>query len=92
MQECKHEPVIGLDNIIKCKLCGEAVYELIIASGIQSSTRARRILDEIAVAGDYKAISVTDKDVVYGNGTFELTTRKIAERRYEVIKRKQREI
>ncbi len=87
MTEHEHDTYLGLDNIIRCRTCGKEVISMIVAS-VTSAARARRVLDEIAVAGGYSAVASDGDFVVYrDNKGLEITVTKIAERRYDVIKR-----
>ena len=88
--EHKHDPVVILGSI-KCRLCGKllssATENVAVAD---SAVRANRILQEIAVAGQYRADSTRDGFVVYirdhGNLQEELSVQKVSNRRYHIIK------
>jgi hypothetical protein len=54
---------------------------------IQSATQARHILDSFAVQGGYKALSIENGFIVYGNEKFELTIKQKTRRRFDIIKR-----
>lgn len=90
--EHKHEPIVGLDSIIRCRTCGKilpsAEYEV---CKVSSAIRARRVLDEIAIAGGYAATSYDRGFVVYskthGGVKEEVVGEKLADRNYRVFKR-----
>jgi len=88
----EHEPIISLGNLIRCRTCGQILSSMKeVISKVQSSTRARRILEEIAVAGKYKAIEFRGSFVVYSRNKDglieEVTAKKIGDREFEVVKR-----
>ena len=92
MREHDHEAIIGLDKILRCRICGQVLSGTErVVSKVTSSSRAKRILDEIAVAGRYQAVGFSDGFVIYSKISDELTTevtaRKIGERVFEVIRR-----
>jgi len=62
-----HEPVINLMGAIVCRTCGETMtsYEEEITR-VQSRKRARRILDEIGVSGEYMATGYADGFMTFG--------------------------
>jgi len=87
MSDCTHEEHVGLDNLIRCRKCGVILPEIVLAS-VQSAIRARRIQDEIASAGEYQATGMDGDFVVYSDGKgIEIAIKKIAERRFDVVKR-----
>ncbi len=82
----EHDPIC-VDNVIKCRTCGENIPQMSLAT-VQSAVQARRILDEIAAAGEYKIASSDGDFPVYSedNG-LEITVNKLADRRFDVVKR-----
>ena len=88
----KHDPIEQLDGLIKCRTCGELLpsMEETIAQ-VDSAVKVNRILQEIAVAGHYKALTFEDGFVVYardkGNNREELAVKKLSKRNYQVLKR-----
>ena len=92
MNEHEHEPLIGLGGIIKCRTCGEILPSMEEEiTKVSSSKRVRSILEEIAVAGRYRAYSFEGEFVVYSrdrNGLREeITGEKLSERNYRIFKR-----
>ena len=89
--EHKHEPIISLDGQIKCRTCGKILpfFEEELAK-VSSAIRLRRILEEIAVAGNYTAISFHRGFVVYSkkidNLREEVTGEKVANREFRIYK------
>ena len=92
MTECEHDALIGLDCIIRCRLCGDVLpYSIETITKVQSSTRAKRILDEIAVAGNYRASSFNDSFIVYSRCRDslieEVSVEKVKDREFRVFKK-----
>ena len=92
MSEHEHDPIVGLDRVIRCRTCGHVLpYMKETISKVQSSSRARRILEEIAVAGNYKAVNFSGLFVVYSKNkdglTEEVTAKKLGDREFEVTKK-----
>ena len=90
--EHKHEPLIGLDGIIKCRTCGQILSSIVETIGrVSSGKRAKRILEEIAVTGKYRATNFKNNFVVYTRSkdglTEEITAEKLGERDFIVIKK-----
>ena len=90
--EHKHFPEIQLDGTIKCKDCGQTLpYAEEEICKVSSAMRVRRVLEEIAIAGEYMAASYEKGFMVYSkrqNGiTEEVTGEKLSERNYRVYKR-----
>ncbi len=90
--EHTHSPIVQLDKTIQCRTCGEmlSTAEEEICK-VSSSTRARHVLEEIAVAGHYTAIAYHDGFVVYSRGLNdnvreEVTAEKISSRNFRVYK------
>lgn len=88
----EHEAIIQLNNTIKCRTCGKiAPYAEETICRVDSAVRARRIMEEIAVAGGYWASSLVSGFVVYkreqGGLTIEITAEKMSDRKYKVYKR-----
>ncbi len=90
--KCEHEGVVGLDHIIRCRLCGITLdmYESQITK-TQSAKRAKKIIDEIAVKGGFTAARFDDTFVVYEKHdqgiVEEITAIKEGDKEYKVIKR-----
>jgi len=89
--EHKHDIIISLNHQITCRTCGQIVpYFEEIISRVQSAKKAKRIMDEIAVAGEYKAISIYQGFVHYVREldglTEEITARETGDRAFEVVK------
>ena len=55
---------------------------------LQSWKQARRLIDEIAVAGGWKAAGNIDTGVFYRKGEEELVIVKKAKRQWEIVKRR----
>ena len=89
VSECRHDGVRGLDKITRCKHCGEVLTKQIIAK-VQSSYRAKRILDEIAVAGEYVAAGFNGEFVIYSkkrNGVIEeITIEEYSDKQFQIVK------
>ena len=90
--EHKHEGIIGNDDLIRCRLCGQVLSHITeTISRVSSARRAKKILENIAVAGKYMAIGFNDGFIVYlkhkGIWVEEITARKIGERDFEVTKK-----
>ena len=90
--EHKHEPLVQLDGLIKCRICGELLpYAEEEICKVSSAMRVRRVLEEIAVAGEYTADSYEKGFIVYSkkqNGIIEeVTGEKLSDRNYRVYKR-----
>ena len=88
----EHEPIVGLDSIIRCRTCGEVMpYAEIELGKVSSARMANRILDEIAIKGGFHAESFENDFIVYAkdnNGIREeVTARKQSDRVYLVIKK-----
>ena len=90
-----HEGEITFNNKIRCKICSEDIdsCEDIISTEL-SGTKAHRILNELASAGEYTTIksSSSSEFPLYSknaNGiVIEITARRVeGTREYEVIKR-----
>ena len=91
MSEHKHEGIIGNDGLIKCRTCGQILpYIEDTISKVVSALRAKRILDEIAVAGNYQAIGFNGDFVIYSkckdNLIEEITAEKLKEREFIIKK------
>ena len=55
---------------------------------VQSKRQARRLLDEIAVSGGWRAAGYIETGVLYRKGDEELMIIKKAERQWEIVKRR----
>ena len=89
--EHKHDALVSLDGIIRCRTCGEILPSMEeILTKVQSQRRAKRILEEIAVAGKYRAVNHIGGFVIYSrdrNGlTEEVTARRVNEKEFNIVK------
>ena len=87
-----HEPIISLDNLIKCQSCGQILpYAEQEIGKVVSSKIANRMLDELAIQGGFKADSFESGFIVYAkdkNGIREeLTAKKQSERQFIIVQR-----
>ena len=87
-----HEPIVGLDNVVRCRACGEIMpYAETELGKVSSAIMANRLLDEIAIKGGFRAISHEGDFIVYSkdrNGIREeLTARKLSDRVYVVLQK-----
>lgn len=87
-----HDPIVQNDGIIKCRTCGEilpCMTETIATT--DSAIKANRVLQEIAVAGQYQALSFEQGFVLYARtrntNREELCVEKVSPRRYRVCKK-----
>ena len=92
MNEHIHDPLVGLDSLIRCRTCGKILpYMEEELSKVTSAKRARRLLEEIASAGKYTVSSSEGAFAVYSrdkNGIREeITGKRISARNYRVYKR-----
>ena len=90
--EHKHEALIGLDGIIKCRTCGQILpYAEEVLGNVPSIKVARRILDEIAIKGGHSVSAFADGFVVYTKDQDgireEVSCRRISSREYQIYKR-----
>ena len=90
--EHKHEPLVQLDGMIKCRTCGIILpYAEEEICKVSSAMRVRRVLEEIAVAGGYYAASYEQGFIVYSKKqdgiVEEVTGEKLSDRNYRVYKR-----
>ena len=88
----EHEPLVGLNGLIKCKTCGNILPSVeMTISHVSSAYRARKVLENIASAGKYTIIGFHEDFPVYSknkNGIIEeITASKITIRDYRVIKK-----
>ena len=85
-----HEVEVTQDGLLSCRTCGALVerFERKLAS-FPSRRMAQRLLDKIAVAGEYVASSLDNGFVVYSRSknkiTEEVTIRRKGRRTYEVM-------
>ena len=86
-----HEPTITLDGRFKCRTCGQVLEQATEEIRVSSKRTAKRILDELAVAGNYYASSYERGFIVFSRTkdgvTEEITGEHINERDYRIIKR-----
>ena len=90
----QHDPLIGLDGLIKCRTCGELLpyFEEEICK-VSSESRAKRVLEEIAAAGRYTVTSITGGFVIFSRETWpsniieEITCEKTHSRVYRIYKK-----
>ena len=93
--KCEHDPIVQLDDLIRCRKCGELLPEMEeeIAT-VSSRKRANNVLQEIAVAGGYRASGMQDGFVVYrkmqNENEEEVTAQKNKGFGYKVVKRTRR--
>ena len=88
----EHEPQVELGGIIKCRTCGAILpYAEQELGRFSSSRMVNRILDEIAIKGEFQADSFEEGFIVYSKEKDgireELTARKLLSRVYVIIKR-----
>jgi len=88
----EHDPILQLDGIIKCRTCGVMLSNMEEEiTTVTSRRRAEKVLQELAVAGGYRASGFDDGFVVYRiekNGNEEEVTAKKKEGvGYKVVKR-----
>ena len=88
----EHDPEIQLNGLIKCRTCGEPLLSMEEEiTKVSSAIRVVRVLQEIAVAGKFRASSFEGDFVVYArdrNGNREeITGQKLNERSYRIFKR-----
>ena len=88
---CEHDFIMGLDNVIRCRLCGMEGGEIMeILGTVQSLVQARRVQDEIASHGDWLVADRDGQSVIYSrsrNGTVdELKVEKKGERQWQIVK------
>ena len=85
-----HDPIVTLDSL-KCRTCGEQVDSAEeVISRVQSSSQARRIQDEIAMAGGYAVTHLGDDGVTYSktanNIIMDIFIRNVKSKVFEVVK------
>ena len=90
--ECKHEPLIGIDNLIRCRSCGQILpYAEQQLAKVSSARMANRVLDEIAIKGGFHAESFDGNFIVYSkdkNGIREeVTATKKSDRVYVIMQK-----
>ena len=88
----EHEPNIQLNGMITCRTCGEILpYMEEDIAKVDSALKANRILQELAVAGNYRANSWDSGFVLYSRdknaNREELAVKKGSKRNYRVVKR-----
>ena len=62
----------------------------VIIAEATSLKKARRTLDELAIAGEYFPITADEETVVYSNGDMKMYVHKIGIRLYQIIKEKEK--
>ena len=87
-----HEPIVQLDGLIKCRTCGAAMpYTEQELGKVSSARMANRLLDEIAVKGEFHADSFDGDFIVYSKDKDgmreELTVRKESDRVYVILRK-----
>ncbi len=90
--EHKHDPLVGLDSVIKCRICGQVLsYAEQELGKVSSAKMANRLLDEIAIKGEFHAEAFKDDFIVYvkdKNGLREeVTAKKKSERVYVILQK-----
>ena len=90
--EHKHEPIIELDNILRCRTCGKTLeYAEQELGKVVSSKIANRMLDELAIQGGFEAASFESGFIVYSKNRDgireELTAKKQSDRQFVIIQR-----
>lgn len=87
----EHDAIVGLDGIMRCRLCGKIGEEIVgILAVTQSLSQARRILGEVAVLGGWQASSHGEYAMVYsrnkGGIEEELSIKKKSTRQWLILK------
>ena len=87
-----HEPIVGLDSIIRCMDCGEILeYAEKELAKVSSARMATRVLTKIAYEGGFKMDSIEGDFIVYTkekNGIREqVTARKKSNRVYIILQK-----
>ena len=90
--EHQHEPIVSLDNIIKCRTCGQILpYAEQELGKVSSAIMANRLLDEIAIKGGFHAESFEDDFIVYSKDRDgireEMTVKKKSDRAYIILQK-----
>ena len=62
----------------------------VIIAEATSLKKARRTLDELAIAGGFTPINTDEESVVYSNGITRMYVRKLGIRLYQIIKEKEK--
>ena len=88
----EHEALAELGGIIKCRTCGQILSYAEQELGKVSSARmANRLLDEIAVKGEFHADSFEGDFIVYSKDKDgmreELTVKKESDRVYVILRK-----
>ena len=88
----KHEPVVSLDGIITCRTCGQILpYAEQELGKVSSAIMANRLLDELAIKGEFHADSFEGGFIVYAkdkNGIREeMTAKKKSDRVYIILQK-----
>lgn len=87
-----HEPIVGLDSIIRCKNCGQILpYAEQELGKVSSAIMANRLLDEIAVKGGFHAEAFEGDFIVYSRDKDgireEMTVKKKSDRVYVILQK-----
>ena len=88
----EHEATVGLDNVIRCRTCGEVIpYAETELGKVSSAIMANRLLDEIAIKGGFHAESFEDDFIVYAKDKDgmreEMTVKKKSDRVYVILQK-----
>jgi len=88
----KHEPLVGLDGLIRCKDCGEILkYAEKELAKVSSARMATKVLTKIAYEGGFKMDSIEGEFIMYSkdkDGIKEqITVRKRSARVYIILQK-----
>ena len=88
----RHEPLVGLDGLIRCKGCGEILeYAEKELAKVSSARMATKVLTKIAYEGGFKMDSIEGEFIVYSkdkNGIREeVSARKKTDRVYVIVQK-----
>ncbi len=88
----EHEPLVGLDGIIKCRTCGEVLpYAEQELGKVSSARMANEFLDKIAIEGKYQIVSKEGGFAIYSKDRDgireEITAIKKSDRVYIVLQK-----
>lgn len=90
--EHKHDLIIDLSGLIKCRTCGQTLPSAEIELGkVSSAIMANEFLDKIAIEGKYQIISKDEGFPVYSkdkdNIREEVTAKKKTDRVYVIVQK-----